>query len=67
MGLAETVELAEAERRQGVRSIVSLQRRQSRSLKKVLAQLDVYTQYVILGRFSGTGVARRNCTIYDDC
>ena len=38
--LAESAELAEAARKQGVRSIVGLQCRQSRSLKKVLVQLD---------------------------
>jgi predicted dehydrogenase len=47
VNLAESVELAEAARKQGVRSIVGLQCRQSRSLKKVLAQLDGHTRYII--------------------
>jgi predicted dehydrogenase len=38
--LAETVELAEAARKQGVRSLVGLQCRQSCALKKVLVQQD---------------------------
>ena len=38
--LAEAVELAEAARKQGVRSLVGLQSRQSHVLKKVFVQLD---------------------------
>ena len=66
--LAETIELAEAARKQGVRSIVGLQCRQSRALKKVRVQLDG-RRSAILDRFSGTGVARRywSSTIYNDC
>ena len=66
--LAETVELAEAAHRQGVRSLVGLQCRQSRALKKVLVQLDE-RRCAILNQISGTGVAWRNwsSTIYDDC
>jgi predicted dehydrogenase len=67
--LAESAELAEAVHKQGVRSIVGLQCRQSRSLKKVLVQLGRRGRYIILNQFVGTGVARRNwsSTIYDDC
>jgi predicted dehydrogenase len=68
-GLAETVELAEAARKQGVRSIVGLQGRQSLTLKKVLAQFNRRTRYIILNKFTGTGITRRNrsSAIYDDC
>ena len=67
--LAESTELAEAARKQGIRSIVGLQCRQSRSLKKVLVQLDGCRQYLISNQYLGTGVAWRNrsSAIYDDC
>ena len=67
--LAETAELAEAAHKQGVRSLVGLQCRQSRSLKKVFVQLGGRRRYIISNQFVGTGVARRNwsSTIYDDC
>ena len=67
--LAECAELAEAAHKQGVRSIVGLQCRQSRSLKKVLVQFDGRRRYITSNQSLGTGVTRRNwsSTIHDDC